>query len=106
MQATIVIPYPGAKLYDQCVENDWFKVGPKDYEKFDMRSPVMRIPFSEKRLLELTQALYSSFFSPQYLLRKLFSIRKWDDIKFYFMSAKKFFGHLKDFDKKQGRKAD
>ena len=103
MQATIVIPYPGAKLYDECVKNDWFKVGPKDYEKFDMRNPVMRIPFSEERLLELTQALYSSFFSPQYLLRKIFSIRKWDDVKYYLMSARKFFGHLKDFDKKQKR---
>jgi len=103
MQATIVIPYPGTKLYDQCVENSWFKVDPKDYEAFDMRSPVMRIPFSEKRLLELTQELYSSFFSSQYIFRKIKSIRSWDDVKYYLMSAKKFFGHLKDFDKKQNR---
>lgn len=103
MQATIVIPYPGAKLYDQCVENSWFKVDPEDYEAFDMRSPVMRIPFSEKRLLELTQELYSSFFSSQYIFRKIKSIRSWDDVKYYFMSAKKFFGHLKDFDKSQKR---
>lgn len=103
MQATIVIPYPGAKLYDECVKNDWFKVGAKDYEHFDMRGPVMRIPFSEERLMELTQALYSSFFSPQYIFRKIKGIRKWDDIKYYLMSARKFFGHLKDFDKKQKR---
>ena len=104
MQATIVIPYPGAKLYDECVENDWFKVGEKDYEKFDMRAPVMKVPFSEERLLELTQALYSSFFSPQYIFRKIRSIKSWDDVKYYFMSAKKFFGHLKDFDKNQVKK--
>ena len=103
MQATITIPYPGAKLYEQCVENDWFKIGPKDYEAFDMRGPVMRIPFSEEKLMELTQALYSSFFSPQYIFRKIKGIKKWDDVKYYFMSARKFFGHLKDFDKKQKR---
>ena len=104
MQATIVIPYVGAKLYDECLENDWFKYGSKDYEKFDMRAPVMKIPFDEERLLGLTQMLYSSFLSPQYILRKIKSIRSWDDVKFYLMSAKKYFGHLKDFDKGQIRK--
>ena len=64
MQATIVIPYPGTPLYRQCTENDWFQVDPTDYEKFDMRHPVMQIPFSNERLLELTQSLYSSFFTP------------------------------------------
>ena len=53
--------------------------------------------------MELTQALYSSFFSPQYIFRKLKGIKKWDDVKYYFMSARKFLGHLKDFDKKQKR---
>lgn len=105
MQATIVIPYPGAKLYDECVQNKWFRVGDKDYEMFDMRGPVMKIPFSEDRLLDLTKALYSSFFTPRFLIRKILSVRKWADIKFYFMSFRRVvFGHLKDFSKNQKRK--
>jgi radical SAM superfamily enzyme YgiQ (UPF0313 family) len=101
MQATIVIPYPGAPLYKECVEKGWFTVDPKDYEVFDMRKPVMKIPFPEERLYELTQELYSSFFTPQYFMHKILSIRKWDDVKWFFMAAKKLLSHLLDFDKSQ-----
>jgi radical SAM superfamily enzyme YgiQ (UPF0313 family) len=101
MQATIVIPYPGAPLYKECVEKGWFVVDPKDYEVFDMRKPVMKIPFPEERLYELTQELYSSFFTPQYFMHKILSIRKWDDVKWFFMAAKKLLSHLLDFDKSQ-----
>jgi len=103
MQATIVIPYPGTPLYKECLENDWLQVGAKDYEKFDMRAPVMKIPFSNERLYELTQSLYSSFFTPQYIFRKILSIRNWSDIKFLGYSAWKLIGHLLDFDKEQTR---
>jgi len=101
MQATIVIPYPGTPLYKQCMENDWFLVGSKEYEAFDMRRPVMKIPFSQARLLELTQELYSSFFTPQYIARKILSIRGYEDVKFLVYSAWKLLGHLLDFDPRQ-----
>ncbi len=101
MQATIVIPYPGSPLYKDCVKNGWLQVDPNDYEKFDMRQPVMKIPFSNERLMELTQALYSAFLSPQFIFRKIISIRSFDDIKFLFMSGAKLLAHLRDFNKSQ-----
>ena len=103
MQATITIPYPGTPLYKECVEKDWLQVAPDDYEAFDMRGPVMKIPFSNERLMELTQELYSSFVTPKYIIRKILSIRKIDDVKFYAMSAKKLLAHLIDFDKDQSK---
>ncbi len=99
MQATITIPYPGTKLYQECLENDWFCVDPKDYEAFDMRGPVMKTPYSKERLMELTQALYTAFMSPQFILRKILSIRSVDDIKFFVMAGRKLIGHLLDFNK-------
>lgn len=101
MQATIVIPYPGTPLYQECIENDWLTVGSTDYEAFDMRAPVMKIPFEEEKLLELTQELYSSFFTPQFIFRKVVSVRNYDDVKFLVYSAWKIFGHLLDFDPDQ-----
>ena len=101
MQATIVIPYPGTPLYKECLEKDWLLVKHDDYEAFDMRGPVMKIPFEHEKIYELTQELYSSFFTPQYILRKLLSVRKYDDAKFLVYSAWKIFGHLLDFDKEQ-----
>jgi len=101
MQATIVVPYPGTPLYKECVEKGWLKVDPTDYEAFDMRGSVMTIPFSEDKLYELTQELYASFFTPQYMLRKILSVRTYADVKFLFYSAWKLVGHLLDFDKEQ-----
>lgn len=101
MQATIVIPYPGSKLYNQCKENDWFEVDLRDYEAFDMRGPVMKVPFSKEKLMQLTRELYSSFLTPQYIFRRLVSIRSMNDIRFLIYSVKKLIGHLLDFDKDQ-----
>ena len=101
MQATIVIPYPGTPLYKECIEKDWLLVNPTDYEAFDMRGPVMKIPFSHERLMELTQELYSSFFTPQYALRRLLEIRNFGDVKYLFYSAWKLISHLLDFDESQ-----
>jgi len=101
MQATTTIPYPGTPLYQECIDNNWLIVDPLDYEKFDMRQPVMKIPFPEERLYELIQELYSSFFNPKFIIKKLLSIRSFKDIKFYFYSAWKLLGHLLDFDKEQ-----
>jgi len=101
MQATIVIPYPGTPLYKECIEKDWLLVSPQEYEAFDMRGPVMKVPFSREKLMELTQELYSSFFSASYIFRKILSVRNKDDIKFFVFSAWKLIGHLLDFDKDQ-----
>ena len=101
MQATIVIPYPGTPLWKEAKAKGWLLT--EDYDDYDMRRPVMKIPFSEEELLELVQDLYSAFFSPQYIFRKLISIRSFDDVKFFYVAGKKLLGHLLDFDPEQGR---
>ncbi|MBU1104800.1 radical SAM protein [Patescibacteria group bacterium] len=99
MQATIIIPYPGTPLWKQAKENGWLLT--EDYDDYDMRGPVMKTPYSTEKLMELTQELYSAFFSPQYIFRKVLSIRNVDDIKFFAMAGKKLLGHLLDFDPNQ-----
>lgn len=99
MQATIVIPYPATPLWKECKEKGWLLT--EDYDDYDMRGAVMKIPFSEEKLLALTQDLYSAFLSPQYILRKVISIRSIDDLKFFYMAGKKLMGHLLDFDPNQ-----
>ncbi|MBI2641902.1 radical SAM protein [Candidatus Roizmanbacteria bacterium] len=99
MQATIVIPYPGTPLYKECKEKKWLLTD--DYSRFDMREPVMRIPFSKKKLLKLQQELYTAFMTPHYLIRKILSIRSIHDIAYLFYMARKLLGHLLDFDPQQ-----
>lgn len=99
LQGTIVIPYPGTPLYKYCDENDLLLT--KDYERFDQREMVMKSPLSSQDAKELVQDLYKSFMSPQFIMRKILSIRSWDDIKFFWMAGWKLFGHLTDFSKKE-----
>ena len=61
----------------------------------------MKIPFSHKKLLELEQELYSTFMTPQYILRKISRIRSFHDFKYLFYMAYKLLGHMLDFDPNQ-----
>lgn len=96
MQSTIVIPYPGTPLYRQCKENNWLIT--EEYDRFDMREPVMKLPYSTDKIYELSQELYSSFMTPRYIVRRILGIRNITDIKYLIYSAKKILSHLLDFD--------
>lgn len=98
LQATIVIPYPGTALFAECQRKDWLKT--LDWDRYDMREPIMKSPISDKEIMKLTQKIYTSFLTPKYLLKKLFSIRSTDDINYYILRGGKYiWGHLKDFAK-------
>ena len=99
MQATIVIPYPGTPLWKECKQKGWLLT--EDYDDYDMRRPVMKIPFDHKKILELEQDLYSSFMTPQYITRKILDIRSFHDFKYLFYMGWKLIGHLLDFDPNQ-----
>ncbi len=98
LQATIVIPYPGTPLYKECKEKGWLIYdGPKEWKYYDMRNKVMKSPLSEEKIKEFTRELYKSFFTPQYIIRKIFEIRSINDIKFVLRGIKKIFKHMIDF---------
>ena len=99
MQATITIPYPGTPLWKECREKGWLLT--EDYDRYDMREPVMKTPFPAERIYELEQELYSAFMSPQYIFRKILSVRSPHDFLYFFYMGKKLLGHLLDFDPNQ-----
>jgi len=103
LQATIVIPYPGTPLFRECEEKDWLKT--KNWDEYDQRMAVMKSPLTEEDIKELTQELYKSFITPKFIIRKILSIRSWNDITFLFRAAGKLFGHLMDFSPKNNPSA-
>lgn len=98
LQATIVIPYPGTALFAECEKKGWLRT--KNWDKYDMSQPVMRTPMKDKEVMELTQGLYKSFLTPRFMMRKVVSIRDFDDIKFFWRAGKAVLGHLADFARK------
>ena len=101
MQATVVVPYPGTPLYDECLENGWLLAS--DWSDFDMKRPVMKTLFPERELMRLVRGLYYIAFDPVFLARKVLGIRDRDDLRFFLRAGKKVVGHLRDFSWKQPR---
>jgi len=98
LQSTIVIPYPGTPLFKECRDQGLLKT--LDWNRYDMREPIMKTPLEEEKLMEASQMVYKVAFHPEFILRRLFSIRGLDDLKFIFRAALKVKGHLSDFRQK------
>ena len=100
LQSTVVIPYPGSKLYAEALKNGWFRVNPTDYERFDMKEPVMTTPdMTPEEVMKLCDEIYKVFLSPKYMFKQLMRIRSVTDFKYSVRGAAKVLGHLKDFGK-------
>jgi radical SAM superfamily enzyme YgiQ (UPF0313 family) len=95
LQATIVIPYPGTRLFQECREQDLLST--LDWDDYDMRRLVMKTELGEEDVKEITQRMYKLFLNPRYVLRKFASIRRFEDAAFILRGAKKVAGHIKDF---------
>ena len=101
LQATIVIPYPGTPLFEECKKNGWLKT--LDWTQYDMREPVMKTPVGDEKLKEAVQSLYKVAFHPEFVARKILNVRSLEDIKFLSRAALKVGGHLLDFKSGSGK---
>ncbi len=100
LQSTIVTPYPGSKLYAEALKNKWFRVEPTDYERFDMREPVMNSPdMTPEEIMRLCDEIYKVFMTPKYILQQIVRIRSLRDIRYSIKGAMRVLGHVKDFKK-------
>ena len=100
LQSTIVIPYPGSKLYSEALKNGWFRVDPNDYERFDMKEPVLNtLDMTAEEVMKMCNEIYRVFLSPQYMLKQFVRIRSLGDVKYSVKGAAKVLGHVKDFAK-------
>jgi radical SAM superfamily enzyme YgiQ (UPF0313 family) len=101
LQSTIVIPYPGTRLYKEALENGWFRIDPRDYDCFDMTQPVLRTQDMEpEEVVRICDEIYKIFLSPKYVLRHLTRIRSWRDVEYSVRGMIKILGHVKDFARK------
>ena len=95
LQATIIIPYPGTKLFQEAKKNHWLKT--TDWNKYDMAQPILKSSIPDKKLMALTRNIYLSCLTPQFILKKILSLRSPADYKFLIRSARQFIGQILDF---------
>jgi len=85
-------------LFEEALENGWFRVDPKDYDRFDMTEPVLDTPdMDPDEVLSICDEIYKIFLSPRYVFRHLMRVRSWGDLKHSVKGAMKVIGHVKDF---------
>jgi len=97
MQATIVIPYPNTPLFKECKERGLLYT--LDWTEYDMKRPVMKLSYPTDDLHKLVQGMYSVSFSPEFIIRKIFSIKDIYDIRYFWRAFLKVIGHIKDFNR-------
>ena len=97
LQASLVIPYPGTPLYFEAIENDWFTIDPKDYEKFDMSQPVLKTSLPASKIMSSCERLWRIHLDNRFKLKTLLSIRSWNDIELIWRGLKSVQGHKRDF---------
>jgi len=96
LQATIVTPYPGTPLFKEAEEKGWLKT--LDWERYDMREPILKTEMSDEEIQGLVQGLYKSILSPQFIWRKLREgLTDWDVFRAYVRYGLKFISKLLDF---------
>jgi anaerobic magnesium-protoporphyrin IX monomethyl ester cyclase len=99
MQATVLIPYPGTPLFKECEENDWLLT--KNWDDYDQRSQIMKSELSSEEALNMTRSLYLGAVTPKFLVRKVLSIRSFEDITKIYWQGMKFLGKVMDFSYKK-----
>lgn len=97
LQASIVVPYPGTKLYKDCLENDWLKVKPGEWERFDMTEPVMKTEMSDEEVKKMCDAIWKVYTQPSYILNTLLSIRRPEHVGLLMRGVTSALGHVTDF---------
>ncbi len=95
MQATVVIPYPGSPLFEECKANEWLKT--TDWQRYDMKEPVMKSPINDEKIMSLVQSLYRVALHPEFIFNRLTSISSLGDFAFFFRAFPRVFGHIFDF---------
>lgn len=101
LQATVLVPYPGTPLWKEAKENNWFLFNPLEYERYDMREPVLKTENSDaSEIASICGKIYTIFLTPSYIFQRTKNIRSWNDFKFNLRGLRAVFGHLKDFVKK------
>lgn len=96
MQATVVIPYPGTPLFEECQKEDWLKTS--EWSSYDMREPIMKAGLHEEKLLAAVRDLYSnSIWNKTFIFNTLKQLGSFDGFKYVSFQTLKYFGKLLEF---------
>ena len=81
LQATVLIPYPGTPLWKEAKIENSFLFPPEQYERYDMREPVLKVKDSSaEEIAAICGKIYTVFLTPRYILTRFISMKNFDDL--------------------------
>lgn len=97
LQATWLVPYPGTPLFKDLDRSGLLLT--RDWDRYDMRAPVMRSPLTETDIRRLITYTYRGFLQPPVLLRRLLRIllHPLRELPPALRGLLAILGHLRDF---------
>jgi radical SAM superfamily enzyme YgiQ (UPF0313 family) len=96
MQATVVIPYPGTPLFEECKKKKLLKT--LDWNRYDMREPIMKAGVSDEKLMCAVRELYSSsVWNKTFVFNTLKKLGNYDGFKYVSFQGFKYLGKLLEF---------
>ena len=96
LQVTLVIPYPGTPLFNECEAGGMLATF--DWDDYDMRRAVMKSGASEAEIKMAIRKVYRSYFHPSALwYRFVHAEHLGDDLRYYWRGVFRIAGHLRDF---------
>lgn len=95
VQATVVIPYPGSRLFKECRKGGFLKT--ENWDDYDMKMPIMRTSLTDTQMSGLVRGIYRVAFSPEFIMRRLASVRDLSDLSYFKRGFQKVAGHIFDF---------
>ena len=95
MQATLLMPYPGTRLYSDAQREGWLLT--TDWDRYTMNECILKCPMSHTEVLEQIRDCYKAAVTPRYILKKVLNIRTRDDLRFFWRGFRFWYGHLTDF---------
>ncbi len=93
LQATWLVPYPGTPLFKSLQAEGGLLT--EDWAAYDMRSPVMKSPLSEREIKDLVAYTYRGHLHPRVVLRH--GLHALTHPAYLWRGVKALFGHLRDF---------
>ncbi len=94
LQASVVVPYPGSPLWQNCVNKDWFLVDPYDYDKLDMSVPILKTQIDQALWVK---RLWRLHLRPSFILRSALTLRSKAQFNLAWRGVSSLLGHIRDY---------
>lgn len=103
-QFSLIEPFVGTPIFEEAIKNDWFVHDPYDWDKYDMKTPILKGEMNTFEIAKLHRDAWKTFyFNPKFMLYQLgkqlrlaFQERNLDGFRHLWRGFKGvYYGHMK-----------